>query len=88
MQVEGPTPPRRPGGGSRVEQTLTGASILAAIGWWPYMLTWWMRNGWPPYPETYFVGLVVIPAAILAAGRLLVTGLRARAASRRGDPGL
>lgn len=87
MQVEGPPPRRRLGGSSRVEQTVTGASILAALAWWPWMLTWWMRNGWPAYPETYFVGLVVIPAAILAAGRLLVTGLRALAAWQRGEPG-
>ena len=77
MQVEGPPPRRRLSGSSRVEQTITGISILAALGWWPYMITWWMRNGWPPYPETYFVGLVVIPAAILGGGRLLLMGVRA-----------
>ncbi|MBM4244106.1 MAG: hypothetical protein FJ148_09855 [Deltaproteobacteria bacterium] len=84
MQVEGPPPRRRLGGSSRVEQTITGASILAALGWWPYMIAWWMQNGWPAYPETYFVGLVVIPAAILGAGRGLVLGLNALRAWRRG----
>lgn len=54
-----------------------GFAILAALGWWPYMITWWMRNGWPAYPETYFVGLVVIPAAILMAGRGVVLARRA-----------
>lgn len=60
-----------------------GVAILAALGWWPYMITWWMRNGWPAYAETYFVGLVVIPAAILGAGRLLVMGVGALRARRR-----
>lgn len=77
VQVEGPPPRRVPASGGRVEQTITAVSILAALAWWPYMITWWMRNGWPPYPETYFVGLVVIPGAILAAGRGIVLGLRA-----------
>lgn len=56
-------------------------AILGAIAWWPYMITWWIRHDWPPYPETYFVGLVVIPAAIFGLGRLLVAAiglLRAR----------
>jgi hypothetical protein len=76
--VEGP-PPRRLDGplSRRVERTIMAIVILGAIGWWPYMILWWMQNGWPPYPETYFVGLIVIPAAILAAGRGLVVGLRA-----------
>ena len=52
-------------------------AILGAIAWWPYMVVWWMRNGWPPYPETYFVGLIVIPGVILAVGRGLVVALRA-----------
>ena len=64
-----------------------GAAILGALAWWPYMLTWWSRNGWPDYPETYFVGLVVIPAAILGVGRLLVLGVRAVRAWRSGAPG-
>lgn len=81
IQVEGPPPRRAPVASGRVEQTVTGAAILAALGWWPYMITWWSRNGWPAYPETYFVGLVVIPAAILMAGRgivLLYRAVRAR----------
>jgi hypothetical protein len=84
VQVEGPPPRYRATGSSRVEQAIVGITILAALGWWPYMLTWWMRNGWPEYPETYFVGLIVIPAAILGAGRLLLMGLGAFRAWRRG----
>jgi hypothetical protein len=77
VQVEGPRPRYVSASGGRVEQIVTGVTILAALAWWPYMITWWMRNGWPPYPETYFVGLIVIPAAILAVGRGVVIGLRA-----------
>lgn len=76
VQVEGPPPRRIPASGGRVEQIVVAVTILAAIAWWPYMITWWTRHGWPPYPETYFVGLVVIPGAILVAGRGLVLGLR------------
>jgi hypothetical protein len=76
VQIEGP-PPRRAAASGRVEQIVMGFAILAALGWWPYMITWWMRNGWPAYPETYFVGLVVIPAAILMAGRGVVLARRA-----------
>lgn len=83
MQVEGPPPRYRVAASGRVEQTIMGVAILAALGWWPYMLTWWMRNGWPAYAETYFVGLAVIPAAILGAGRLAVRGVGAFRAWRR-----
>jgi hypothetical protein len=72
---------RRPVEPGRLERGITMIAILAALGFVPYMITYWMSRGWPVYPETYFVGLVVLPLAIFGAGRLLsfgITALRAR----------
>jgi len=74
MQSEG-RPIRRPLESGWIERGIVGLAILGALGWLPYMVTYWMRNGWPEYSETYFVGLVVLPAAIFGAGRLLATGV-------------
>lgn len=49
--------------------------MLGALAFVPWMITWWMAHGWPPYPETYFVGLVVLPAAIFGAAKLLAIGV-------------
>ena len=59
----------------RIERSITALAILGALGWLPYMITWWMSHAWPAYPETYFVGLVVIPLAIFFTGRLLAAGV-------------
>lgn len=74
MEVEG-SPIRRPVEPGRIERGLTILGLLGALGFVPYMVTYWMAHGWPIYPETYFVGLVVLPAAIFGAARLLAAGV-------------
>jgi hypothetical protein len=68
-------PSPRPLESGRIEQGIVGLAILGALGWLPYMVNYWRRNGWPDYSETYFVGLVVLPLVIFGAGRLLATGV-------------
>jgi len=75
MQVEGGRRTRPQVESGRVERGIMMLSILGALGFVPYMIAYWMSHGWPTYPETYFVGLVVIPAAIFGAGRLLAIGV-------------
>ncbi len=74
MDVEGGRV-RRPVEPGRIERGLTLLGLLGALAFVPFMVTWWMAHGWPAYPETYFVGLVAIPAAIFGAGRLLASGV-------------
>lgn len=86
MEVEGGRIRRRIEVG-RVERGITLVAILAALGFVPYMVTYWTSHGWPAYPETYFVGLVVLPLAIFGAGRLLAMGVTALRAWRQGLSG-
>jgi len=69
----------------RLERGITLLAILGALGFVPYMITYWTSHGWPAYPETYFVGLVVLPLAIFGAGRMLSLGITAIRSRRRGD---
>ena len=82
MQVEGGNL-RRAVTPGRIERGITLLAMLGALGFVPYMLTYWMSHGWPAYPETYFVGLVVLPLAIFGAGRLLSIGITALRRLRR-----
>jgi hypothetical protein len=68
----------------RVERGITLVAVLGALGFVPYMITYWTSHGWPAYPETYFVGLVVLPLAIFATGRVLAMGVTALRAWRQG----
>jgi hypothetical protein len=75
VQIESP-PLRRPiNDTGKVERGIVALGMLAALGWLPYMISYWMSHGWPEYAETYFVGLVVFPAVIFGAGRLLATSV-------------
>ena len=85
MQVEGGRRihPRVESG--KVERGIMLVAVLGALGFVPYMITYWMSHGWPAYPETYFVGLVVLPAAIFGAGRLLAAGVTLLRRWRQGN---
>lgn len=74
MQIEG-EPMRRPLESGRIERGIVALALLGAFGWLPYMIGYWQSHGWPEFAETYFVGLVVFPAFIFGAGRLLASGV-------------
>ena len=76
MEVEGGRIRRRVETG-RVERAIKALALLLALAWLPYMIAWWMGHGWPTYPEQFFVGLVVIPAAIAGVGWALAIGVTA-----------
>lgn len=85
MEVEGGRIRRRVESG-RIERAIVGLGLLGALAWLPFMLAWWTNNGWPAFAETYFVGLVVFPAAIFAAGKLIAGAVTAvRRWRHRGD---
>jgi hypothetical protein len=67
---------RPPGDAGWVERGIVALGLLGALAWLPYMVLYWQHHGWPVYPETYFVGLVVFPVAIFLAGRVLALGAR------------
>jgi hypothetical protein len=66
MQIEG-EPMRRPLESGRIERGIVALALLGALGWLPFMVSYWQAHGWPEFAETYFVGLVVFPAVIFGA---------------------